>query len=269
VRTPLDFGFHEIAGITGPDPGILAKLGLNPDRIERPRENLKRTNQRIMQWPGSEPFPMSGYREGPEEATPEWRTAEMAARMMRRFVKGTQPWHLDVHFTEPHDPYLPLKQYLDRYDPRAIRVPKSFADTFEGKPGLHRRESATWGRVTERDVPDSRAHYFAYMEQLDAQIGPILKALEETGQAGRTLVVATTDHGDMVDAHRMWIKGWLPYEECYCVPLVVRWPGRVKPGSRTDHLVQTHDLAHTYIEAAGARALPFADGRSLRRKLAR
>jgi arylsulfatase A-like enzyme len=263
VRTPLDFGFHEMAAINGADPAVLAKFDLNPDKVERPRRGLRRTNQRMMQWPGSEPFPMWGYNEGPEEATPEWRTAESAIRMMRRFARGQQPWHLEAHFVEPHDPYVPLKQYLDRYDPRSIPVPRSFSDTFTGKPGLHRRESETWGRVTEQDVRDSRAHYYAYMEQLDAQIGRVLKALDETGQADRTLVVCTTDHGDMVGAHRMWIKGWLPYEECYRVPLIARWPGRIAPGSRTDRLVQTHDLAHTYTDAAGAKPMRFADGASL------
>ena len=61
----------------------------------------------------------------------------------------------------------------------------------------------------------SRAHYYAYTEQLDAQIGRVLDALDKTGQADNTLVVFTTDHGDMVGAHHMWIKGWIPYEECY------------------------------------------------------
>jgi arylsulfatase A-like enzyme len=217
----------------------------------------------MMRWPGSEPFAMWGYKEGPEEATPEYRNAELASRMMARFAKGTQPWHLEVHFVEPHDPYLPLKRYLDRYDPRSIPVPKSFADTFAGKPGLHRRESETWGAVTEDDVRQSRAHYYAYTEQLDAQIGRILKALDETGQADRTLVAFTVDHGDMVGAHRMWLKGWLPYEECYRVPMIVRWPGKTEAGSKTSRLVQTHDLAHTYVAAAGARAMPFADGTAL------
>ena len=207
----------------------------------------------MMRWPGSEPFAMWGYKEGPEEATPEYRNAELASRMMTRFAKGTQPWHLEVHFVEPHDPYMPLKQYLDRYDPRSIPVPKSFGDTFAGKPGLHRRESETWGAVTEDDVRQSRAHYYAYTEQLDAQIGRILKALDETGQADRTLVAFTVDHGDMVGAHRMWLKGWLPYEECYRVPMIVRWPGQTQAGSKTARLVQTHDLAHTYVAAAGAR----------------
>lgn len=263
VRTPLDFGFHEVAGVFGCDPRILEKLDLSPDRVEQPKGRIKQTVTRRMQWPGSRPFTMWGYREGPEEATREYVQAEKAIRMMNRFAKGDGPWHLEVHFVEPHDPYMPLKKYLDHYDPRAFQVPRSFHDTFEGKPGLHRRESETWGKVTEDDYRQSRAYYYAYTEQLDTQLGRILDALDQTGQANNTLVVFTTDHGDMVGAHRMWIKGWIPYEECYRVPFMVRWPGVVRPGSRCSHLVQTHDLAHTYVQAAGAQKMPYADGRAL------
>src|SRR5690606_38212816 len=55
----------------------------------------------------------------------------------------------------------------------------------------------------------------------------------------------------------------MPYEECYRIPLVVAWPGRIKPGSACDHLVQLHDLAHTFTEIAGGQPLPYANGRSL------
>ncbi|MBZ5582997.1 MAG: sulfatase-like hydrolase/transferase [Acidobacteriia bacterium] len=263
VRTPLDFGFHEVANLEGCDPQLIRKLENNPDGVERAAGVLKSIPERQMQWPGSQPFAMWGRREGPEEATPEYFRAECAIRMMRRFCREARPWHLEAHFVQPHDPYMPLKKYLDGYDPRSIPVPKSFSDSFQGKPGLHRRESATWGNVTEDDYRAGRAHYYAYVEQLDAQIGRILEALRETGQEQNTIVVATSDHGDMVGAHRMWIKGWIPYEECYRVPLTVRWPGRIKPGTRTARLVQTHDLAHTYTEAAGAAPMPHADGRAL------
>ena len=65
---------------------------------------------------------------------------------------------------------MPLKKYLDRYDPSKIPVPRSFHDTFAGKPGLHRRESETWGTFTEDDYRQGRAHYYAYCEEVDAQI---------------------------------------------------------------------------------------------------
>jgi arylsulfatase A-like enzyme len=263
VRTPLDFGFHEVANVEGCDPRLIGALENNPDKVERVQGELKAVQQRRFSWPGSAPFNMWGYREGPEEATPEYYRAECAIRMLKRFARTGRPWHLEVHFVQPHDPYMPLKKYLDRYDPRSIRVPSSFHDTFEGKPGLHRRESQTWGEINDEDYRAGRAHYYAYTEQIDAQIGRVLGALKESGQEQNTLVVATTDHGDMVGAHRMWVKGWIPYEETYRVPLVARWPGRIQPGARTSLLAQTHDLAHTYVAAAGAKPMPFPDGRDL------
>ena len=263
TRSPLDFGFNEVAGVFGCDPKILAGVDLNPDRVPQPKEKLRMTPHRKMRWPGSEPFVMWGQTEGPIEAWHEHHTAECGIRMLRRFAEGKQPWHLEVHFVAPHDPYLPHSDYLKRYDAHEVKVPRSFEETFEGKPGLHRRESQTWGELTEDDYRNSRAHYYAWVEQLDAQIGRLLDALDKTGQAQNTIVVFTTDHGDMVGAHRMWIKGWIPYEECYRVPMIIRWPGKIQPGSRTKHLVQTHDLAHTYVAATGAQALPHRDGRSL------
>jgi arylsulfatase A-like enzyme len=263
VRGPLDFGFDEVATVFGYDPRLIRKLNNNPDHVERQQVKFNNTATRKFRWPGSEPFVMWGYREGPEEATPEAYTADCAIKMMERFAKGSQPWHLEVQWVEPHDPYMPLKKYLDRYDPRGIPLPDSFHDTFANKPGLHRREAGTWADATEEDVRASRAYYYAYVEQLDAQIGRVLDALDKTGQAGNTLVVFTTDHGDTVGAHHMWIKGWIPYEECYRVPLIARWPGVIQPGGRTEHLVQLQDLAHTYAQAAGAKPMPYADGRSL------
>jgi arylsulfatase A-like enzyme len=262
VRGPKEFGYHEVADAANYRDAQRDNEA-STIRVERPKEKLRRTVQRTMKWPGSDPFPMWGYAEGPEEAASEHYRTECAISMMQKLSSGDQPWLLEVQYIEPHDPYFPLKHYLDRYDPRSIAVPPSFHDKFEGKPGLHRRESGTWGAVTEDDVRRSRACYFAQTEQLDAQIGRVLDALDKTGQADRTLVTFTSDHGDMMGAHRMWIKGWIPYEECYRVPLIMRWPGHITPGARTGKLVQTHDLAHTYIAAAGAPALPFPDGRPL------
>ena len=262
VRGPLEFGFHEVA-----DPASYRDAAQDNAKssiqVSRSKEKLRRTVTRMMQWPGSEPFPMWGYTEGPDEAAPEHYRTDCAIQMLGRFTRENKPWHMEVHYIQPHDPYFPMKKFLLKYDAGHIATPKSFNDEFRNKPGMHRRESQTWGHVTEADVRASRACYYAYTEQLDAQIGRLLQALDESGQAANTIVVFTSDHGDMVGAHRMWIKGWIPYEECYRVPLIIRWPGHVQPGRRSSSLVQTHDLAHTYIDVAGAAALPFADGRSL------
>jgi arylsulfatase A-like enzyme len=262
TRTPLDFGFDEIAAPDSYNPRLLAGLNTNPDSVKRASAPQKVVS-RSMRWPGSEEFAMWGHQVGSEEQTDAYYLAECGVRMMRRFAAGDRPWHLEVHFPEPHDPFMPLKQYLDRYKAGEIPVPESFKDTLAGKPGMHRREAESWTAMTEADVRQGRAHYYAYCEQVDAQVGRLLDALQQTGQAGNTMVVFTGDHGEMAGAHRMWLKGWAPYEEAYRIPLVVSWPGHFAAGRRTDRLVSSHDLAHTYVNAAGAQPLPFADGISL------
>ena len=263
TRTPIDFGFDEIAAPESYNPRVLRGLSTNPDGVRAPGDALKRVVTRSFRWPGSEEFPMWGHTIGSEEHTNAYYIAECGIRMMRRFASGKLPWHLEVHFPEPHDAYMPLKQYLDRYRPGEIPVPESFHDAFRGKPGLHRRESQGWGEVTESDYQQGRAHYYAYCEEVDAQVGRVLEALRQSGQAENTLVAFVSDHGDMAGAHRMWIKGWMPYEETYRIPQILRWPARFAGGRKTDRLVSSHDLAHTYVDAGGAQPLPFADGRSL------
>ena len=263
-RTPLDFGFDEVAWPHAYGPGTLSEgVAQPPPPLPEGLGKLRYVSEQQFQWPGSEPFDMWGHYEGPIEKLITTRLADCAVELIGRFCAGDSPWHVAVHFPQPHDPYNPHKMYLDRYDPADMPVPASFGDTFEGKPNMNRRESETWGELTLDDVRDGVAHYFAYCEQLDDQIGRILDALDATGQADDTLVAFTTDHGDMLGTHRMWIKSWMPYEEVYRMPLVVRAPGQTTPGSVTDHLVQTHDLPHTFLDLLGLPSLPHADGRSL------
>jgi arylsulfatase A-like enzyme len=263
TRSPLDFGFDEIAAPQSYNPRVLLGLNSNPDGVPSPGNALKKVVTRSFRWPGSGEFAMWGHSVGSEEQTNSHYIAECGIRMLRRYTAGTAPWHLEIHFPEPHDAYMPLEKYLQRYKPGEIPIPESFNDMFLGKPGLHRRESRIWGTLTEADFQQGRAHYYAYCEEVDAQIGRILEALEQTGQADKTLLAFVSDHGDMAGAHRMWIKGWMPYEETYRIPQILRWRRRFAGGRKTNGLTLSHDLAHTYVDAAGARPLPFADGKSL------
>jgi hypothetical protein len=74
--------------VQGCDPALLLKYDLNPDRIETPAARLRRHPLKMVQWPGDQPVAAWGYVEGPEEAAPEWHTAEAAIRMMRRFARA-------------------------------------------------------------------------------------------------------------------------------------------------------------------------------------
>lgn len=263
-RSPLEFGYDELAQASCVPKESLLGRETTPDvPLPDGLPEQTYTSTRKFSWPGSEPFDMWGHYEGPIERHPITRRGDSAVEMLRRFAGKDGPWHIAVHFPEPHDPYNPHRKFLDMYDPKELPVPESFEDTFENKPGMHRRESESWGAFTKEDVQNGMAHFFAYCTQIDDQIGRILDVLDETGQADDTMVAFTSDHGDMLGAHRMWIKSWMPYEEVWRMPLVARLPGVIPSGSVCEHLVQTHDLPHTFLALSGAEALPFQDGRSL------
>jgi len=102
------------------------------------------------------------------------------------------------------------------------------------------------------DTPETRQDYAKYLAEIaavDKQIGDVLKALDDTGRADNTLVLFTSEQGGQWPGAK-----WTCWEQGMHTALAVRWPGKVKPGSTTDALVQYADVVPTFIEAAGGDA---------------
>ena len=85
---------------------------------------------------------------------------------------------------------------------------------------------------------------------IDHEVGRILAALEEAGLAEDTLVVFSSDHGEMLGNHQQLLKGPQLYEDLTRVPLIARWPGYISPGITVNELVQWIDLPATFLDAA-------------------
>ena len=101
---------------------------------------------------------------------------------------------------------------------------------------------------------------------IDDQVGRMLKALDDTGQAGDTIVVFMSDHGEMLGDHGIYLKGPFFYEGAVNVPLMICWPGHI-PAQSVDGLVELVDLAPTLLEAVGLDIPPGMQGRSIWRAL--
>jgi arylsulfatase A-like enzyme len=94
--------------------------------------------------------------------------------------------------------------------------------------------------------------YLGDISLLDAQIGRVLEVLDGLGLTERTLVVYTSDHGDMCGAHGMIDKHFIMYDDVLRVPMIVRWPGLIEPGRTCDEFViNSLDLPTTFLELAG------------------
>ncbi|MBX7164923.1 MAG: sulfatase [Pirellulales bacterium] len=104
--------------------------------------------------------------------------------------------------------------------------------------------------------------YLRCVAAVDDAVGRVLDYLDRTGLADNTLVVYSSDQGFFLGEHGWFDKRWM-YEESLRMPLLVRWPGQVKPGSEDTHLVQNLDFAETFLAAAGAAVPDDMQGASL------
>ena len=168
---------------------------------------------------------------------------------------GGRPWALCVSFTHPHDPYVARRRHWDLYegcehlDPDVPPLPLDRLDAHS----IRLMESFDYRNFTIRreDVARSRRAYFANISYLDEQIGSILHVLEATGQRDGTIVVFTSDHGDMLGSHGLWFK--MSFREGSArVPLMVDAPGI--EGGTVSAPVSTLDLPSTLSALAGIEA---------------
>ncbi len=174
------------------------------------------------------------------------------------------PWALSVNPFAPHPPIDPPPEYLARVDPATMPLPRFRPADLAQQEALAAIDFQTRPRPPAAyDARRMIAAYYAQIEHLDAEVGRILDALEDTGQRENTMVVFMSDHGEMLGDHGLRLKGCRFYEGLVHVPLIVSWPGQLGKGRRSDALVELLDLAPTLLEVAGLPLPAHIQGRSL------
>jgi arylsulfatase A-like enzyme len=121
-----------------------------------------------------------------------------------------------------------------------------------------------YGKLSDHDHRVVRAAYWAMCDLIDEQVGRMLDALEATGQRDNTLIIFTSDHGEMLGDHGIYLKGPYFYEGAVHVPLIISAPrstGAAVPA--IGDLVELTDLAQTILDAAGLPHHPGMQGKSL------
>lgn len=179
-------------------------------------------------------------------------TRAMTDRIRLR-SKTSSPWAAFVGLSGPHDPYRVPQEFVDLYDPAKVPLPRNFSDDLQDKPGIYRRmKRQLWGQLSEGEVRDAIAHYWAYCTMQDRMLGELLQALDDSGQTKNTVVLLVADHGDLCGAHGLFLKGIAAFDEAYRVPCILRWPtGIQRPGREIDSFVSLADFAPTLLDLAG------------------
>jgi arylsulfatase len=198
---------------------------------------------------------------------PDDKLAEQASDWIRS-RDGSRPWMLWASYVNPHDIYHP-ENYPDKGKIRPeVRLPSTWNDDRKGKPAPQQKsQRLTPGMNTEQQQEywlKYRSFYCDLMEILDAEIGQILDTLQKSKHADNTIVVYTSDHGDMGGAHGLGFKGPYPYDELLKIPLVVRWPKVLPEGVRRNGLTSHIDIIPTLCDLTGLNWPGLLRGQSLR-----
>ncbi len=205
---------------------------------------------------------------------------ERAVNELKAFASSGKPFFMAVGYRKPHLPFIAPKRYWDLYNRDDIatapnpfhpkNMPKGAVDSFPGEMGAYcdaRELAAKQKAAGKQDWPDEFSRqlihaYFACISYIDAQIGRLLTALEQTGLDKNTVVMLWGDHGWHLGENGTWGKHtnleWGTHS-----PLILRVPGQEKPGASTEGLAEFVDVYPTLADACGLPVPDHCEGTSL------
>jgi len=211
-----------------------------------------------------------------DEDYPDGLIARAAVARLESLAEQDQPFLLAVGFYKPHLPWCAPRRYWDLHPMSALDLPANPSPPSEVDRSISLHASAellrNYGgyqgdpRVDLDYARHLRRAYRASVSYVDAQVGKVLDALEETGLADSTLVVLWSDHGWHLGDHGVWGKHTL-HERSLRSPLILRLPGMSAPGEASDAIVESVDIYPTLIDLCGLEAPSGLDGVSLRPQL--
>jgi len=206
--------------------------------------------------------------------------ADKALDYLKNKRSQNKPFMFFCHFKASHDTWEYAERYKDFLEDVEIPEPPNLFDDYEGRSDMMKKQlqyiGSEWGDHT--NFEEETAHlegkakkkmqYQLYMKKylrcvkgVDDNVGRILDYLDESGLAENTIVMYTGDQGFFLGEHGLYDKR-IMYEEALRMPFLVRWPGKIKPGTTSEGMALNVDFAPTIMEAAGVQSDAEMQGRS-------
>lgn len=210
----------------------------------------------------------------PEAASTTSFVTERTIDFIERSHGAGEPWMAWCSFPDPHHPMAAPEPWFSRHDPDEIDLPTTFDDPGDDWPayltnlrglGVDNDGARPWvfpfGPSAEVQRAATAATY-GMIEAIDHGVGKILATLDRLDATDDTIVIFTSDHGDMGGDHGLLLKGSMHYEGCIRTPLVIVDPARA--AQRTSSLAASIDLPSTLLDLCGVEAHYGMQGTSLR-----
>ncbi len=177
----------------------------------------------------------------------------------------SKPFFMKTSFARPHSPYDALPEYYAMYKDQEINKAwvGEWADMHDD-PETAKKINAWRGVKSDQEIHDARAAYYGNISHIDAETGRLLRFMEDIGELDETLIIFTSDHGDMLGDHNMWRKTYA-YEGSAHVPMLVRLPKSIRSGVQPtcDLPVMLRDIMPTVLETLGLEIPETVDGLSM------
>jgi len=197
-----------------------------------------------------------------------------------------KPFCLLVHHKAPHEPYHYPEQYKELLEGKIIAEPDNFNDTFEGKNPILANNKCEYSKfdyigmpflkdILPQDMEKGTIEYkkgsfqivmkgyHRLVAALDDNIGRLMNFVDNSDLKKNTIIVYTSDNGWFLGDHGMFNKMWM-YEESLKVPLIIRYPEKVKPATVSDDFVSVLDFATTFLDYAGIEKPEQFQGQSIK-----
>jgi arylsulfatase A-like enzyme len=174
------------------------------------------------------------------------------------------PFCLLLWFKAPHRSWLPAKRFESLYDDIKMPEPLTFNDTYDGRPEAVRNADMKIGDFD--DVPDLDTflkNYYRTLVGVDENVGRVLDVLERLGYEKNTVVIYSSDNGFFLGEHHFFDKR-LMYEPSIRIPLLVKYPKMIRPGTTNQDMVLNVDIAPTILDLAGVPVPENVDGKSIK-----
>lgn len=203
-----------------------------------------------------EPHRIVGY--GPDHFT------DLAIEQIRARARSAKPFALLLSYGPPHDPWAAEnvpRQWYEKF--RSVEFP--LPETWQDRPDSHMDRNADpnrWLSYWKLRMPEFMRVYYAMTANLDWNVSRILNCLQGLGIENDTIVAFTSDHGEQFGAHGRVFKMTF-YDESARVPMLVRWPGKIPAGHRSDACMASPDLMPTLLGLAGLRIPSQVEGMNL------
>ena len=266
------YGFEHVSLVVGHGDGVtghyshwLREKYANPETLVGPDNAL----------PSDTVCPQAWRTRVPEELYSTSYIADETCRLLNDFAHSDKPFFLQCSFPDPHHPFTPPGRYWDMYNPDDIDLPPAFYHPESSIPphlaALHAdlnagRADATGNTVAGVSAEQAKAAIaltYGSITMIDSAIGRILEELAKLGLSEDTLVIFTSDHGDMMGDHKLLLKGALHYQGLVRVPCIWADPLHPDGPSATSNLCGTLDLAPSILRYAGNAPINGMQGRNL------